>query len=125
MSQNSKVETLPGVDVELDVIARVAAKAALEVKGALALENAFADDIAAAIGRDGRARGVRVVSEKNGCGLHIGVVTEYGLAVPEIAWNIQEHVKKTVERLIGVRVLKVDVNIAGIRDISGRAGLKS
>jgi len=115
-SQNNKVETLPGVDIELDVIARVAAKAALQVKGVLALENAFTDGIAAALGRDGRARGVRVVSEEDGCGFHIGAVTIYGYNIPEIAWNLQENVKKTVEEMIGVRVKRVDVLIAGIRE---------
>jgi len=108
--------TIPGVDVELDVIARVAARAALEVNGVLGLENAFTDGIAAVLGRDGHARGVRVVSGEAGCGFHIGAVTEYGCNIPEVAWNLQEHVKKTVEDVIGVNVKRVDVLIAGIRE---------
>jgi len=116
------VETLPGVDIDLDVIARVAARAALEVGGVAALENAFTEGIAAALGRDGHARGVRVVSEDGGCGFHIGVVTKYGCNIPEIAWNLQEHVKKTIENIIGVRVIRVDVLIAGIYDAAKTSG---
>lgn len=115
-AQNNKVETLPGVDIELDVVARVAAKAALEVDGVLALENAFTDGLAAALGGDGYARGTRVVSEEGGCCFHIGAVTRYGCNIPDTAWNIQEHVKKTVEEIIGVRVKRVDILIAGIRE---------
>jgi uncharacterized alkaline shock family protein YloU len=110
------VETLPGVDIGLDVIARVAAKAVLEVKGVLALDNAFTDGITAVINGNGHSRGVRVISEDGGCHFHIGVVTQYGLNIPEIAWNLQDRVKKTVEELTGVRVKRVNVLIAGIRE---------
>ena len=51
--QNGNADTLPGADIELDVVARIAAKAALGVKGVYALENTFADGIAAALGKDG------------------------------------------------------------------------
>ena len=118
-SLNGKIETLPGVDIELDVIARVAAKAALEVDGVLTLENAFTDGIAAVLGGDGHARGVRVVSGDDGCYFHIGAVTKYGGNVPEIAWHLQDHIKKTVEDIIGVKVKRVDILIAGIRETIG------
>jgi len=108
--------SVPGVDIELDVIARVAAKSALEVDGVLALENTFSDGIAAAIGRDGRTRGVRVTAEKDGCCFHIGAVVQYGFNIPDIAWHLQEKIKKTVENIIGVRVNRVDVLVAGIRE---------
>ena len=120
--QNGRVETLPGVDIEMDVIARVAAKSAIGVKGVLALENTFADGIAAAFGKDGRARGVRVISEDGGCVFHISVVTKYGENIPEIAWNLQERVKKQVEELIGAKVKRVNVLIAGIREANGKGG---
>ena len=120
--QNGKVETLPGVDIELDVIARVAAKSALSVKGVLSLENTFTDGIAAAFGKDGRARGVRVISEEGGCVFHISVVTKYGENIPEIAWNLQERVKKSIEELIGVRAKRVNVLIAGIREAGAKSG---
>jgi len=116
IGQNDTIETLPGVEVGLDVIARVAAKAVLKVKGVLSLENAFTDGIAAVIGGDGHTRGVRVISEGDGCHFHIGVVTQYGLNIPEIAWNLQERVKKSVEELTGAKVKRVNILIAGIRE---------
>ena len=120
---NSNIAMLPGADIDLDVIARVAQKSALGVRGVLALENTFADGIAAAFGKDGRAHGVRVISEPDGCVLHISAVTKYGENIPEIAWNLQERVKKSIEELIGVRAKRVNVLIAGIRDAAvGKAG---
>jgi len=114
--QNGKVEMLPGADIELDVIARVAAKIALSVKGVHSLENAFADGIVAAFGKDGRARGVRAIAEEDGCVFHISVVTKYGVNMPEVAWNVQEHVKNAVEETIGISVKRVNVLIAGIHE---------
>jgi uncharacterized alkaline shock family protein YloU len=122
MRPDGMVETFPGVDIDIDVIARVAAETALEVKGVLALENAFTDNVAAALGRDGRARGVRVVADNGGCDFHISVVTKYGENIPEIAWNLQERVKKSVEDTIGVQVKQVNVLIAGIREGGGKTG---
>ena len=122
IGRNGMVETMPGVDVDMDVIARVAAKAALEVKGVLALENAYADGIAAALGREGRTRGARVVAGDDGCSLHIGAVVEYGVNIPDVAWNLQDHIKKTVEYVIGARVNQVNVLIAGVRDEAAAKG---
>ncbi|MDR3122084.1 MAG: Asp23/Gls24 family envelope stress response protein [Clostridiales bacterium] len=107
---------LPGADVDADVVAQVAARAALEVDGVLAVENALTDGIASALGREGRARGVRVFIEHEGCGFHISVVTRYGERIPEVAWNLQEHIKNTVEDYVGVRVQSVNILIAGIRE---------
>jgi uncharacterized alkaline shock family protein YloU len=111
-------DTPAGAGIDADIVARVAAKAALEVGGVVAVEGAAADGIAAALGRDGRAPGVRVTAERDGCSFHIGVVIKYGERVPEVAWNLQEHVKNTVEKLIGVRVINVNILIAGIRDVA-------
>lgn len=116
MDINVNMDMNTNMDIDLDVIARVAAKTALGERGVLALENAFTDGIAAALAKDGRTRGVRVASEADGYGFHIGVVTKYGENIPEIAWNLQDHIKKTVEHIIGVKVKRVDVLIAGIRE---------
>ena len=120
--QNGKVEMLPGADIELDVIARVAAKTALGVKGVFALENAFPDGIAAALGKDGRARGVRLILEEGGCVFYVSVVTKYGANMPETAWNLQEHIKNAVEETIGIRVKRVNVLIAGIHEANKKRG---
>ena len=115
---------LPGVEIELDVIARAASASALAVNGVLALENAFSDGLAAVVGGLGYARGVRVTPEQDGCCFNIGAVIQYGENIPEIAWRLQENVKKTVEELIGVRVKKVDVLITGVRE-SPKAALRT
>ena len=118
MGPGGAADALPGVDIDADVVARAAAKIALEVKGVLELENAFSDGVAAALGRDGHARGVRVSPEPDGCVMHVGAVAKYGENIPEIAWNLQEHIRKNVEDIIGVRVKKVNILITGVRDVS-------
>ena len=40
------------------------------------------------------------------------------MIIPEIAWMIQEKVKKDVERFTGLTVESVDVYVCGVEEVS-------
>ncbi len=42
------------------------------------------------------------------------IIVEYGVRIPEMAWNIQEKVKKTVENMTGLTVTEVNIHVQGI-----------
>jgi uncharacterized alkaline shock family protein YloU len=64
---------------------------------------------------DRYGRGVIVRSARDSVVIELYVVLEYGLRVTEIAHNVMENVKFAVERLLGQRVVRVNVNVQALR----------
>jgi len=66
-------------------------------------------------------KGVRVVfgdAEEGTVSITVYPVVKYGMIIPEIAWMIQEKVKKDVERFTGLTVESVDVYVCGVEEVS-------
>ena len=42
------------------------------------------------------------------------IIVEYGVRIPEVAWNIQEKVKNSVENMTGLTVTEVNIHVQGI-----------
>jgi uncharacterized alkaline shock family protein YloU len=59
-------------------------------------------------------QGVRVNVVNNQLIIDIYVVLEYGLRISEIAHNIMSSVKFSTERMLGVPVAQVNINVQGV-----------
>ncbi|HEU5380586.1 MAG TPA: Asp23/Gls24 family envelope stress response protein [Ktedonobacteraceae bacterium] len=59
---------------------------------------------------------VRVVNEQ--IIIEVYVALEYGLRITEIAHNIMSSVKFSVEKMLGVPVSQVNVNVQGLGDVA-------
>ena len=108
-------EDFSQISIKTDVIASIAGKAALEVIGVLGIDGGISGGLAAALRRDNTASGIKVLLEDNKFIISVSVITKYGMRIPEIAWNLQEHIKKNVEDTAGIAVHKVNVLITGIK----------
>ena len=42
------------------------------------------------------------------------VIMEYGVRIPDVAAQIQESVKNAIERMTGLSVVEVNVNVQGV-----------
>jgi uncharacterized alkaline shock family protein YloU len=60
-------------------------------------------------------RGVDVRFADDHISIDVYVVLEHGLRITEVAHNIMASVKFTVERVLGVRVVRVNVNVQALR----------
>src|SRR5579859_587955 len=65
-------------------------------------------------------RGVDVRFTNDHSAIDVYVVLEHGLRITEIAHNIMENVKFAVERTLGLRVVRINVNVQALR-IDGSA----
>jgi uncharacterized alkaline shock family protein YloU len=61
------------------------------------------------------ARGVVVRFTDDHITIDVYVVLEHGLRITEIARNIMENVKFAVEHMLGLRVVRVNVNVQALR----------
>lgn len=59
-------------------------------------------------------QGVRISMVKDQLLIEVYVVLEYGLRITEIANNIMSSVKFSIEKMLGVPVAQVNVNVQGL-----------
>lgn len=95
-------------------IAIVAGVAATEVKHVARMSVGLAGGIVEALGRRNPAKGVKVEMKDDEAIIDLYVIVNYGSRISDIAWEIQEHVKESVERLTGVTVSAVNIHVQGI-----------
>ena len=46
--------------------------------------------------------------------IDVNIIVEYGARIPDIAFEIQNRVKKAVESMTGLKVLEVNVHVQGV-----------
>jgi uncharacterized alkaline shock family protein YloU len=104
-----------GMTISTDAIAQIASKAAQGVGGIVALDAGLSGSVAGAIGKGGKTPGVKISVDKKEITLSINAITAFGAVIPEVAWNLQERVRESVEAHTGISALKVNVLVTGVR----------
>ena len=47
--------------------------------------------------------------------IDVNIIVEYGSRIPDVAFEIQNRVKKSVENMTGLKVSEVNVHVQGVR----------
>ena len=103
------------LQISEDVVASVAAAAVLEVEGVCGLSSNISTDIAEMLGMKTLSKGVRLSSTEAGTlRIDCDVVAKFGQNIFELAKNVQENVKSSVESVTGLTVGEVNVTVCGI-----------
>ena len=98
-----------------DVVASVTGMAVLEVEGVCGLSSSIGTDIAEMLGMKTLSKGVRLSTTETGAlRIDCDVVSKFGQNIFELAKNVQENVKSSVESVTGLRVAEVNVTVCGI-----------
>lgn len=118
MSENkdyiSRADELGNIHIAEEVLAAVAAAAAMEVKGVSAMAANFGTDIAELLGKKNQAKGVRIQVEEDKVSVELAIMMAYGNTIPEVGKAVQENVKTTMESVTGLEIASVNVSVAGI-----------
>ena len=98
-----------------DVVAVIAGVAVSEVVGVAEMAGGFAGGITEVLsGKKNLAKGIKVdISEKN-VKIDVNIIVEYGSRIPDVAFEIQNRVKKAVENMTGLNVEEVNVHVQGV-----------
>ena len=107
-------EEMGTVKITDDVVSIIAGLAAIEVEGVASMSGGFAGGIAEALGMKSLSKGVKVEVNEREAIINLFIIVEYGVRIPEVAWNIQENVKKSVESMTGLNVNEVNIHVQGI-----------
>jgi len=102
------------VKISDEVVAVIAGLAATEVPGVAGMSGGLAGDIAEMLGRKNLSKGVKVEVGDKETAVDLFIVVEYGAKIPDVAWRIQENVKKAIESMTGLQVVEVNVHVQGV-----------
>ena len=102
------------VSISEEVIAVIAAVAAVDVEGIHGLFASPGKILTKMIGRKGLSKGVKLSTEGDNVTIEVNVIAEMGVAVNEVGAEVQREVISAVESAVGVKVSEVNVRICGI-----------
>ncbi len=110
-----KEDTENGIEISNDVIAVIAGVAVSEVQGVASMSGSFAGGITEVLsGKKNMAKGIKVDKSDNSAKIDVNIIVEYGSRIPDIAFEIQNRVKKSVEGMTGFSVEEVNVHVQGV-----------
>jgi len=122
-SMQTNIDEYGKVTFADDVVATIAGLAALEVKGVASMSAGIVEKF----GKKSPTRGVKVEVGEKEAAVDLFMNVEYGVQIPEVAWNVQENVKKSIETMTGLTVVEVNIYIQGIefhKEISEQHSIK-
>ena len=98
-----------------DVVAVIAGIAVSEVEGVSEMSGGFAGGISEVLsGKKNLAKGIKVEVEDKTTKIDVNIIVEYGTRIPDVAFEIQNKVKKAVETMTGLVVAEVNVHVQGV-----------
>ncbi len=98
-----------------DVIATYISEAVLKTEGVNGLYAGFSDTLSKNfLGKDSIYKGLKITNDDEGYEIDIYVIVDYGVKIPEIAWNVQKNVIKELEGVMAIVVKDVNIHIQGV-----------
>lgn len=119
MSTSRSFESMPApggkVEIATSAISTIVHEAVLSCYGIVDLApRTLTSAIGRRLGISSEARGIRIDVEDNRVSIELSVVMEYGIPIFTVASNVMEAVKFQVERVLGMDVERVNVNVDGL-----------
>lgn len=105
------------IAISENVIARIAGAAAMEVFGLVGMSSRqqLKDGFAELLGRENLARGIEVRISNSDVEVDLHMIVSYGTKISEVAHNVQQRVKYTLDEIVGIQVDRVNIFVQGVR----------
>ena len=101
------------VKISYEVISTIAAVAVSEIEGASTL-GGTRSSIAEIFGKKNITKGIKVTSENDKLTVDVNICVEFGCKIQEVAYNVQNNVKKNIELMSGLEIDRVNVHVIGV-----------
>ncbi len=121
MAEKTQINALEygNVNISDDVIGIITSIAAGEIEGVNGLSGGFAEDLAEMFGVKNLKKGVKVDIQDDIVVVDLNIIVDFGIKIPDVAWQVQENVKTAVETMTGLTVKEVNIHVQGINMDSG------
>lgn len=97
-----------------DVIAIIAGISATEVPGVASMAGGWSGEIIARMGIRDLSKGVKIEVDGEQVSVLLSLNVKYGYSIPKVSADVQEKVAQAIESMTGLRVLDVNIRIAGV-----------
>lgn len=115
MTDRYRTTDIGTVKINNSAITTIASIAAMEVKGVYRIGGGMSRTLAELFSKKNSPKGVKILTGENEPKLIIYITVEYGVDIPRIADEVQENVKRAVEKMTGLVLSAVDVVVEGVK----------
>lgn len=117
MAEKNNSGTLGNINISPNAIAMVAGIAALQCFGVVGMASRTIQDGISELltGKDNLSKGIEVDIDGERVTVDLFIIVEYGVRIKEVAYNVMENVKYAIENQLGLKILKVNVIVQGVR----------
>lgn len=113
--QENEIREENSIKIADDVVAVISGVAVSEVPGVYSMAGGFAGGITEVLsGKKNMSKGIKVEVGEKETKIDVNIIVEYGTRIPDVAFDIQNRVKKAVETMTGLVVVEVNVHVQGV-----------
>ncbi len=114
MSQEESTTDLGTVRINNNVIAAIAAEAAMEAEGVKRIGADFKSNILELFGKKSISSIKVEFNKSNEVKLEIPLVVKYGCNIPAVSGQVQENVRNAIEKMTNLSIKNININIQSI-----------
>jgi len=112
---NPKEQELGNITVSKEVVATIAALETIKTKGVVGITSGYRSKSTNVLSRKDLVKGVEVWMKTGEAAITIPIITDYEVGIFKVAEEVQHRVKDAVCSMTGLEVLKVNVNVQGVK----------
>ncbi len=114
-AQETEITSSDSTDIKIsnDVVASIAGVAVSEVQGVYSMAGGGLAEVFS--GKKNLSKGIKVEVGEKETKIDVNIIVEYGVRIPDVAFEIQRRVKKAVETMTGLKVSGVNIHVQGIK----------
>jgi len=102
------------IRISEDVVASIAALAAMDVEGVSSLSSGLGADIAELLGKKNLTRGVKIQFSDDAVTIDIFIIVKFGAIVVDVAKQVQKAVADAIEAMTALKISAIHIHVTGI-----------
>lgn len=114
---NPQEQELGNITVSKEVVAVIAALETIKIRGVVGITSGYRGKSPNILSRKDLTKGVEVWMKPGEAAITIPIITAYEVGIFQVAEEVQHKVKNAICSMTGLKVLKVDVNVQGVKFI--------
>jgi len=112
---NPQKQELGNVTVSKEVVAIIAAQETIKIKGVVGITSGYRSKSTNVLSKKYLDKGVEVWMKPGEAAITIPIITAYEIGIFKVAEEVQRRVKDAVYSMTGIEVLRVNVNVQGVK----------